>query len=168
MVALEVMVLWPRGVGGPAATSEAGLWPVFAIVLGDRDAPAEPDVQPLFDLLYSPEYPGRFTVVEGRCQWSLLDPRHALLKLAVHATAPIRFDANILLPAGPVLGILDVLARGATIAITTQRHANRLARLVDIRHALESLVLLCCRPSRELDELADALTRTQAAEQPVT
>ncbi|HVE96606.1 MAG TPA: hypothetical protein VNA67_06440, partial [Pseudonocardiaceae bacterium] len=57
--------------------------------------------------------------------------------------------------------ILDVLARGATVAITTRRHASRLTDRVDIREALNKLVLLSCTPSAELAALARTLCRAQ-------
>lgn len=159
LVALEVMLLWPRGVDGPAVTAaEASLWPVFAIVVGDRPESVSTSAEPMFDLLDSPRRDGELAVVSARCRWSVLDPRNALLRLAVHGDAPVRFATEIILPAGPVVGILDVVARGATIGITTHRHAAALyGRGVDIRRALTELVLLSCPSSGELATLADAL-----------
>lgn len=163
MVAVEAVLLWPRGVGESVTTiDEAGLWPVFAVVLDEREAPVAPGARQLFDLLDRPEHADRIAVVDGRCQWTVLDARHAVLKLAVRASAPFHVDLDIVLPARPVLGILDVVARGATVAITTRRHSSRLTGQVDIREALNELVLLSCTPSAELATLARTLRQAQA------
>lgn len=163
MVAVEAVLLWPRGVGESVTTiDEAGLWPVFAVVLDEREAPVSPGARQLLDLLDRPEHADRIAVVDGRCQWTVLDARHAVLKLAVRASAPFHVDLDIVLPARPVLGILDVVARGATVAITTRRHSSRLTDQLDIREALNELVLLSCTPSAELATLARTLCRAQA------
>jgi hypothetical protein len=157
LVALEVMLLWPRGVGGPAVSAEeASLWPVFAVVVGDR--PASSSATTLFDLLNRPRRDGELAVVSARYRWSVQDPRNALLRLAIRGDAPVRFATDIIFPARRIIGVLDVVARGATIAITTNRRAARLAgRGVDIRRALNELVLLSCPSSGELATLADTL-----------
>lgn len=167
LVAMEVVLLWPRGVRGPAATvEEAGLWPVFVIVVGDRPTTIEESsVAPLFDLLDRPRHEGELMVVGARCDWSVLDQRNALLRLAIHGDAPVRFATEIIFPAREVLGILGVVARGATIGITTSRHAGRLmGRGVDIRRALDEVVLLSCPYSSELAALADLLVHTAGSE----
>lgn len=159
LVAREALLLWPRRVGRSAATiQEAGLWPVFAVVLGEREPDEDPGVLPLYDLLERPEHLERICVVEGRCQWTIIDPRHALLELSVHATAPVRFDVDIILPARQVLGTLTLLARGGTVAITTQRHLETLIPRADIRDALTKLVLFSCPPSAELEALASSVS----------
>ena len=89
--------------------------------------------------------------------WSVLDPANALLTLTVRATLPVSFDLRILLPAAPELHILDVVARGATIGITTRDRADRLRGRVDVRAALRDVVLLSCPPSVELADLTSVL-----------
>jgi hypothetical protein len=86
-----------------------------------------------------------------------VDPRRALLWLTVRADAPVRFESGILVPAERVLGILDVVARGATIGITTRRHAAGLGDRVEVRAALRHVVLLSCPLSSDLNELAQQL-----------
>ncbi len=157
LVALEVLLLWPRGIGPVATVEEAGLWPVFVLVVGERPQPGSPSATALFDLVDRPRQGSEMAVVAARCRWSILDPRNALLKIAVDAEAPERFAVDILVPARQVLGVLDVVARGATIGITTSRHVGRLSGRVDIRQALHEVVLLSCEPSTELATLADLL-----------
>jgi hypothetical protein len=159
LIAVEALLLWPRSVGVSAATAqESGLWPVFAVVLDERDPDEDPGVMPLFDLLDRPEHLERISVVEGRCQWTIIDPRHALLELSVHATAPVQFDVDIILPARSVLGTLALLAKGGTVAITNTRHARKLSERVDIRDALNKLVLFSCPPSKDLAALANVVS----------
>ncbi len=157
LVALEVLLLWPRGVGASATVAEAGLWPVFVVVVGDRPGLANASAAPLFDILERPRHGTEIAVVSARCQWSIVDARNALLKVAVRADAPEQFSVDVLVPARRVLGVLDVVARGATIGITTSRHVGTLTGRVDIRQALHEVVLLSCEPSTELATLADLL-----------
>lgn len=143
LLAVEAVLLWPHGEGGSLnATGKRDPWPIFAIVLDERVATIEPSAHQLFDLLDRLSHRDRISVVSSRCQWSTLDARRALLKLSVHANAPVRFDVDILLPARPVLDVLHLLSRGATLAITTQHRARDLTDRVDIHDALRSLVLL--------------------------
>ena len=161
VVAREALLLWPRRVGLSVATiQEAGVWPVFAIVLGEREAEEDPGVLPLYDLLEQPEHLERLSVVKGRCEWTIIDPRHALLDLSVSATAPVSFEVDIILPARQVLSALPLLARGGTIAITTQRHSGALTSRADIRDALTTLVRFSCPPSAELEALAASVTES--------
>ncbi|CAM3825451.1 hypothetical protein KIPE111705_26800 [Kibdelosporangium persicum] len=158
LVAREALLLWPRRVAVSAATvQEADLWPVFAVVLGEREPDEDPGVLPLYELLERPEHLDRISVVQARCHWTIIDPRHALLELSVRAKAPVRFDVDIILPARSVLNALDLLARGGTVAITTQRHSGTLTPRTDIRDALTKLVLISCPPSAELEAVAAAV-----------
>jgi len=159
VVAVEVVMLWPRDVGGAAVTfGEAGLWPVFVMVVDDSREPPAPAAKPLFDLLDRPKQAGELTVLTGGCRWSIVDPRTALLWCDVQAANPVPFDVRIMLPAERVLGILDVVARGdATIGITGRRHAWRLTGRVDVRAALRDVVLLSCAPSSELATIGRTL-----------
>jgi hypothetical protein len=164
-VAIEVLLLWPRGVAGPVTTAEeAGRWPVFAMVVTEPPGELARGAQPLFDLLDRPRREGEPTVVAAETSWSVLDHANALLGLHVRGVAPVRFGMRVLLPSTRVLGILDVVARGATIGITTGRRAARLRDRVDIRTALSDLVLLSCPPSVELAALAHTLTVAQGGE----
>lgn len=157
-VATEVLLLWPRGVPGAVATAgEAGLWPVFVMVVTEPDDVEYGPARPAFELLDRPRHDGELTVVAAETSWSLLDPAHALLDLDVRAALPVAFELRILLPAAPVLGILDVVARGATIGITTHDRADRLRGRVDIATALRDVLLLSCDPSVELEALASVL-----------
>jgi hypothetical protein len=158
MVAIEVVLLWPQGVHNePTTVDEAGLWPVFVLVVGERRDLLASSARPLFDLLDTQKGPDEITVVGGRTRWAVVDPRHALLCLTILADAPVRFESDILVPAERVLGVLDVVARGATIGITTRRHAADLRDRVDVRAALRHLVLLSCPPSPELAGLTQEL-----------
>lgn len=158
LVAIEVLLLWPRGVGPQAATvEEAGLWPVFVLVVGERQRSEVSTAEPLFELVDRPRQGGEMAVVSARCRWSIVASRNALLKIEVRADAPERFAADILLPARRVLGVLNMVARGATIGVTTSRHVNKLVGRVDIRQALHEVVLLGCEPSTELAALVPLL-----------
>lgn len=164
-VAIEVLLLWPRGLTArPATVEEAGLWPVFVMVVTE---PADVDSGParaLFEQLRKPKHDGELTVVSAESAWSVLDSTNALLELDVRAVVPVEFDLRILVPASPVLGILDVVASGATIGITTRDRADRLRGRVDIRTALRDVVLLSCAPSVELAALANTLFTARAAD----
>ena len=158
-MAVEVLLLWPRGVTSPSTTAEeAGLWPVFAMVVTEPEDPA--GARPLFDLLARPKHDHELTVVTARTGWSVLDAANALLDMRVRANAPVGFDLRILLPSAKVLGILDVVARGATVGITTRARADRLRGRVDIGAVLREVVLLSCPPSVELSALAHTLHST--------
>lgn len=158
MVAIEVVLLWPQGLGAkPVTVDEAGLWPVFVLVVGERRDLLNSSAGPLFELLDAPRLPDEVTLVGGRSRWTVVDPGHALLRLSIEADVPVRFSSDILVPAERVLGILDVVARGATVGITTTRHAAGLGDRVDVRAALRHVVLLSCPPSPDLGELAQRL-----------
>lgn len=158
MVAVEVVLLWPQSVGTePDTVDEAGLWPVFVLVVDERRDVRACSANPLFEMLDGPEVPDRITLVGGRTRWALVDSRHALLRLTVYADFPVRFESDVLVPAERVLDALDVVARGATIGITTRRHARGLRERVDVRAALRHLVLVSCPPAPELGELTEQL-----------
>lgn len=164
-VAIELLSLWPRGVTGPITTvDEAGLWPVFVMVLTEPPDDDTGPARPLFDLINRPRRDNELTVVAAESTWAVLDQASALLDLTVRAVAPLSFDLRILVPSAQVLGILDVVARGATIGITTRHHAARLRGRVDIDNALRDVVLLSCRPSLDLATLAATLIAAREAE----
>jgi hypothetical protein len=154
MVAVEVMVLRPLG---RTAHSESGRWPVLALVLDEPNELMERTVRPLFDLIDDSARAHRIAVVAGRCRWSVLGPAGALLRLAVHVTAPMRFDLNVIMPAQLVIEFADLIAGGSTVALTDRRHAGRLTTgRLPIRAALAELVLLGSSPSADLFDLASA------------
>jgi hypothetical protein len=154
LVATEAVLLWPREIRSPATADEAGVWPVFVLVVSERPPSEIPSAAPLLELVNHPLHGGGPVIATTRCRWSVVDARNALLKVAVRAEAPEPFSAEILVPARHVLGVLDVVARGATIGVTTARHSAQLVSRVDIRHILEGVVLLSCSPSAELARLA--------------
>lgn len=160
-VAIEILPLWPRGVTGtPATAEEAGLWPVFAMVVAEPPDQAAGSARALFELL---DRPGR-AVVSAESAWSVLDPDNVLLGMTLRGVHPVEFGLRVLLPAARVLGVLDVVARGATIGITTRDRAGRLRDRADIRSALRDLVLLSCPPSVELAALAHTLLAARDGE----
>ncbi len=162
-MAVEVLLLWPRGVASRSTTAEeAGLWPAFAMVVTE---PADPAAAwPFFELLAHPKHDNGMTVVTAHTQWSVLDPASALLDMRVSATTPVDFDLRILLPSEKILGILDVVARGASVGVTTRARADRLRGRVDIGDVLREMVLLSCPPSVELSALANAVHRIRGGE----
>jgi hypothetical protein len=157
-VATEVLLLRRPDV------RETRLWPMLVMVVtepADRDSSS---ARPLFELLDRPKHVNELSIVAAESAWSVLDPASALLTLTVRATVPVSFDLTILLPAAPVLDILDVAARGTAIGVTTQDHANRLRGRVDIRTVLRDVVLLTCPPSTDLADLAAALRSARKGE----
>jgi hypothetical protein len=159
LVATEAVLLWPREVRSPATVDEAGLWPVFVLVVSERSQSDVPSAAPLLEMVNRPRVGGGPVVATTRSRWSVVDARNALLKIAVRAEAPVPFAAEILVPARHVLGVLDVVARGATIGVTTTRRSIQLAGRVDIRRVLDGVVLLSCSPSAELARLAALMRR---------
>jgi hypothetical protein len=158
MVATEAVLLRPQAVGAEQLmVDEAGLWPIFVLVVDDRRDAVATSARPLFELLKTPKRTGEITFVTGRTQWTVVDPRHALLRMAVRVEAPVRFEADIVVPAERVLDVLDVVAQGATIGITTRHHAAALRGRVDVRAALRNLVLVNCLPPTGLGELTKEL-----------
>jgi hypothetical protein len=156
-VATEVLLLRPHAVPEPDAAGESGLWPMFVMVVTEPTDRAARLAQPLFELLDRPKHANELSIVAVESAWSVLDPANALLTLTVRAAVPVSFDLRILLPATPVLHVLDVVARGATIGITTRDRADRLRGRVDVRTTLRDVVLLTCPPSVELASLASVL-----------
>lgn len=139
MVAVEVIVLRPPDL---ATRTEAGPWPVLAIVLDEPNELAEPSVRPLFELLDESARVDRIAVVAARRHWTPPGPTDSLVRLAVQVIAPVRCDLDVILPAGIPLGSTGLLADGPTIALTNRTHANRLPERVHVRDALAELVLL--------------------------
>ncbi len=154
--ALETLMLWP---GGPAEVDAlrdvADPWPVFVVVVGTDSAAG---AQALSQLLATPRSPID-TVVNSDCWWSIVEPDQAMLSLAVRVTQPIRVTMDIAVPAQCFLGLSDIVAAGATIGVTTRRHARRLTVRTDDPTTLEEIVLLGGRTSSELGEVAKTLWR---------
>jgi hypothetical protein len=153
-VATEVLLLQPSG-----ETGQPALWPLFVMVVTE---PAGTSGQLLFDLLNRHGEANEPTVVPVETAWSVLDSANALLAVTVHAADPVPVDLRIVLPAAPVLDILDMVARGAPIGITTRDRAERLRGRFDVRTALRDVILLSCPPSATLTELADAVRTARA------
>lgn len=148
-VATEVLLLQPRG-----ENERAGLWPLFVMVLTERAG--KPGL-PLFELLDRHGRDGEPTVVAVESSWSVLDTAGALLAMTVRATEPVPVDLRIVLPASSVLDVLDMVARGAPVGVTTLSRAERLHGRVDLRTALRDVVLLSSPPSADLSHLAGLL-----------
>jgi hypothetical protein len=146
LVAVGALLLQPRDPAGPDRSIEnRGPWPIFVVVLPDS-APLDPGARALHELLDKP-HQNRILVVDGRYRWSVLDPRRALLKLAIHAHAPAVFDVDIVVPARRLLGVIDALCPGTTFAITTMRRASKFNERIVVRDALHEMVLLVNRPA---------------------
>ncbi len=157
-IATEVLLLRPHGVEESAATSGTnGLWPMFVMVVTEPAEPVTHSVSPLVRLLDGAERTSEVSAVAVEPVWSVLDPSSALLTLTVRAAFPVAADMTILLPAAPVLDLLEVVARGATIGVTTRDRADRLRGRVDVGTALRDVVLLHCLPSPASADLASAL-----------
>lgn len=152
MVAVEMLVLRQREAG---ASASAEAWPILAVVVAPPKSP-DPEAAALFDLLDGRPGTDRVATVAGYSRWSVLDERHGLLALSVHAHTPVRFEVDIVLPARPVLGLYDMLTNGAIVALTTPRQAARIHGQVDMRAALSTLVLVTGTLSTEFAELGDS------------
>lgn len=157
LIATEVVLPWPREVGALATVDEARQWPVFVLVVSERPRADVPSAAPLLDLVDHPRRANELAVVAARCQWSVVDNRNALLRAAIQAEVPVRFTVEILVAAREVPDVLDIASRGGTIGVTTPRHIANLDGRVDVRTALQQVVLLSCGPSTELARLADLL-----------
>ncbi|HEY7595391.1 MAG TPA: hypothetical protein VH969_19730 [Actinophytocola sp.] len=150
--ALGTLVLWPSGsTEVDAARDEADPWPVLVVVIG-----TDSEQDALLDLLDTARSPTD-TITNSRCWWSVDDPDRATLCLAVRVTEPARFAMDIAVPAQCFLGLSDILAAGATIGVTSRRHARRLTIRTDDRASLDEIVLLGGRTSSELGDLAELL-----------
>lgn len=147
-VATEVLLLRPRGGAEPPVEGDSTLWPLFVLVVTEPATPA--GTLPLSGLLDRPKHENELSAVAVESAWSVLDPANAMLALTVRAAVPVAMDLKILLPAAPVLAILDVVDRGATIGITTRDRADRLRGRVDVRTALRDVLLLSHLPSADL------------------
>ncbi len=165
-VAVGELLLWPQGVGDRAVTvEEAGGWPAFALVVGERRDLLDSPARALFDLL---EYLRRTespVTVNARCRWTVVNAPTALLRLTIQAQQPVLFDADVLVPAGRLLGLLPAVARGTPFGLTTNRHLQGLGGTVDVRRVLRHVVLVHSRPVPELAEIADELLWTRPAGQ---
>ena len=131
-VAMAAVVLRPLGqVRGVDAVDDAA-WPVFVVVLAENAGSAERRHRRLVDLLERRDPVERNAALNSHCRWSILDARHGLMNLTVRISAPIECGADIVVPAFPAIGALDVLSRGATVAITTADRARRLTAPIDV------------------------------------
>ncbi|MGB3439515.1 MAG: hypothetical protein WBA97_12270 [Actinophytocola sp.] len=148
-VATEVLLLQPRG-----EVESSAAWPLFVMVVTE---PTGTSRQPLFDLLDRRGHADEPLVVAVEAVWSVLDSANALLAMTVHAADPVPVDMRIVLPAAPVMDILDMVARGAPLGVTTRDRAERLRGRFDVQAALRDVMLLSCPPSATLTDIADAV-----------
>lgn len=147
LVAVEVLVLWPSE---PPDGSE--MWPLFMLVVDEEADPV--GTAWLVDHL---DGDGGESAVTSHCQWSVAVPEESVLGLSVRAVEPVEFHLEIFVPAKCFLGLFDVAARGAGVALTTRRHARRLTARVDNRPVFDDVLPLGCRTSARLAGLAEAL-----------
>jgi hypothetical protein len=164
VTATDVVLLWPHGLAKQAVSNPGPrLWPIFVVVLCDENATTDLSVRKSYDLLGGQCSPGKVTVLAGRCLWSVVPGWDTLLRLAVRASAPVKLEVDVVLPARPLLGAVGWLACGRTVTLTTRRHANRLSTGVNVRNALPGLVLVNCPHSPELAALAKARDKAKVS-----
>lgn len=154
MVAVEMVVLRQRDAGA-STSAMADDRPILAVVVAPPKS-ADRESAALFDLLDGRPGTDRVNAVDGHSRWSVLDERHGLLVLSVHAHTPVRFEVDIVLPARPVLGLYDMLTNGAIVALTTPRQAALIHGRIDMRAALSTLVLVTGTLSAEFATLGDS------------
>jgi hypothetical protein len=163
-VAAGELLLWPQSVGDRAVTTgEAGRWPAFALVVGERRDLLGSPARALFDMLEHVRRTERPATVTGRCQWSVANAPTALLRLTLQARQPVVFDADVLVPATRLLGLLPAVARGTPFGLTTNRQLHGLGDTVDVRRVLRHVVLVDSPPVPRLAEIADELIGTRPA-----
>lgn len=166
MDALETLVLWPSEVGQVAVTREVtDPWPVFVLVVDEELKAGTSVVEPLVELLDHPRT-AVDTMTSSHCKWSVVHPRRSLLRLEAWVRKPLDLALEIAVPAQCFLGLSDIVSAGATIAVTTRRHARRLMARVDDRTALDDVLLLGARTSGELGVLAGLLCRNAEDAEP--
>lgn len=160
--ALETLVLWPRRDGEDDAMRDiADPWPVFVVVVG-LDTATEAHADALLKLLDSPRSPID-TIINSDCWWTVANADDATLCLSIRVMRrPVRVAMDITVPAQCFLGLSDVITAGATIGVTTRRHARRLTARIDDRTSLDEVVLLGGRTSGELGRLAAKLCGVRA------
>ena len=155
--ALETLVLWPRSLAEPdAPRPDTDPWPVFVVVIGDEAAEDIEAARAVLDLLDVPRSPTD-TITNSACWWSVVGPDQAVLSLAVLVLGPVRVAMDIAVPAQCFLGLSRTISAGATVGVTTRRHARRLTTRTDDRTVLDEVVLLGGRTSSELAEVAEML-----------
>jgi hypothetical protein len=158
VIASAVQRFRPRGEGGLATAPEAAeLWPVLVVAVSEPSSEERDTAGALFRLLNRSAWPAEAVIVGCRCDWTVVDPGLALLRLSVHAEAPLRFAVEILVPAGGVLGALDDAADGGMVAITSPSRMRRLKEATGIRDVLREVVLLGCAPPPRLSSLVRSL-----------
>jgi hypothetical protein len=162
VVATEVLLLRPRADLDSAAVRESTVtWPLFVMVVTEPVASPRGSAWSPLGMLDPHGHAVTPLVVPVEPTWTVLDTENALLALTVCAGEPVSASLRIVLPAAPVLDILDMVARGAPIGVTTRGRAERLRGRFDVGAALRDVVLLSCPPAAELAELADALRATR-------
>ncbi len=157
-VAVGELLLWPQSVGDRAVTAtEAGDWPAFVLVVCERRDLLDSPARALLDLLEHVRQTARPVTVTARCRWAVANSPTALIRLTLDACQPVLFDADVLVPAARLLGLLPAVARGIPFGVTTNRHPRELGDTVDVRRVLRHVVLVHSPPAPELAEIAEEL-----------
>ncbi|MFC5288147.1 hypothetical protein ACFPM7_13890 [Actinokineospora guangxiensis] len=151
LLAREALLLWPRGESHQVDPAVADLWPVFAVVVDDRDLRRAPGGRSLRGRV---DGRSAFTLLDGVARWDVLAGDTPLLSLSVRSSAPVRISLDLVLPAHSLLGELDRLAAGPTVGITTASRAEALGSGADVRAALRALALARSAPSPDVALLA--------------
>ena len=162
LVAVGDLLLWPQSVGDRVVTTrEAGRWPAFALVVGERSDLRDSPARGLLELLADAPRLAESLVVSGRSRWTVVDPVRALLRLRLRVEEPA-FDVEVLVPARRLVGLLSAVAQGVPIGLTTNRQLHALGSTVDIRRVLRHVVVVRCPAEPGLAELADELLWSMA------
>lgn len=148
LVAVEVLVLWPS-----EPVDGTDVWPLFVLVV---DEEADADGTSWLSAHLDGDRVGK-QAVTGHCRWSVVVPGEPLLGLSVRASTPVDLDLDVLVPAECFLGLFDIAAHGATVALTTRGHARRLTARAGTSQVFDDILLLGCRTSAKLAELAHLL-----------
>ncbi|MGW5054329.1 hypothetical protein [Actinokineospora sp. NPDC004072] len=151
VLAREALLLWPRGGRQDVDPAVADLWPVFAVVVDDRQLRRAPGGRALMGRI---DGRSAFTLLDGVARWQVLAADAPLLALNVRAEAPVPVGIDLVLPARSLVGELDRLAAGPTVGITTTSRAAGLTAGADVRTALRALALARSAPCPQLGALA--------------
>lgn len=153
LVAVEVLVLWP------SEPPDVGVWPLFVLVVNEEADPV--GVKWLVDHLDGDRAGDPAVTDHG--QWSVTAGGKAALTLSVRAVEPVPMNLEILVPAECFLGLSDVTSRGATVALTTRRHARRLTARAGTNQAFDDILRLGCRTSAKTAGMANLLCDEERA-----
>jgi hypothetical protein len=150
LTAVEVLVLWR---GGDAEAAEAGFWPLFVLVVDEH---TDPDGVAWLTAHLKDGGCGTPTA-PGECRWSAPEDEDEYFVLSVTAPGPLADDLQILVPVQCFLGISGLFVRGAAVAVSTRRHARRLATITGGTRTLDHVLPLGSRTTGRLSQLAGLL-----------